>query len=90
MAKLEGGTEKGEEGKNAANKRYQRAKERNRRKQTQTEEGDRVEAVETRGEDRREKETGRETRSGGSGFTPRIDNLDVKSYIRRMCLSVTY
>lgn len=42
---------------------------------------DRVEAVET---------TGRETRSGGSGFMPRIDNLDVKSYIRRMCLSVTY
>lgn len=49
-----------------------------------------MEAFETRGEDRFEKETGQETRSGGSGFMPRIDNLDVKSYIRRMCLSVTY
>lgn len=48
-----------------------------------------MEAVETRGEDRHEKETRQET-SGGSGFMPRIDNLDVKSYIRRMCLSVTY
>lgn len=48
------------------------------------------EAAETRGEDKCEKETGRETRSGGSGFMPRIDNLDVKSYICRMCLSVTY
>lgn len=41
----------------------------------------RVEAVETRGED---------TGSGGSGFIPGIDNLDVKSYIRWMCLSLTY
>ena len=49
-----------------------------------------MEAVETRGEDRCEKEAGRETQSGGSGFMPRIDNLDVKSYIRWMCLSVTY
>lgn len=53
-------------------------------------EKDRVEAVETRGEDGWEKEAGQETGSGGSGFMPRIDNLDVKSYIRRMCLSVTY
>lgn len=44
-----------------------------------------------RGEDRCEKrERGLETRSEGSGFMPRIDNLDVKSYIRCMCLSVTY
>ncbi len=48
-----------------------------------------MEAVETRGEDRCVK-AGRETRSGGSGFMPRIDNLDVKSHIRWMCLSVTY
>ena len=33
---------------------------------------------------------GKNTGSGGSGFMPRIDNLDVKSYIRWMCLSVTY
>lgn len=33
---------------------------------------------------------GQWVRSEGSGFSPRIDNLDVKSYIRCMCLSVTY
>lgn len=73
----------------------QRAKERkskraNKRVKSVEKEEDRVEAVERRGEDRYEKETVQETRSGGSGFMPRIDNLDVKSYIRRMCLSVTY
>lgn len=31
-----------------------------------------------------------DTRSGPSGFMPKIDTLDVKSYIRRMCLFVTY
>lgn len=54
------------------------------------EEKDKVEAVKTRGENRCGEGTGQETRSGGSEFMPRIDNLDVKSYIRWMCLSVTY
>lgn len=50
----------------------------------------RVETVEMRGEDRCIKEPELETQSAGSGFMPKIDNLDVKSYIRCMCLSVTY
>lgn len=54
------------------------------------EEKDKVEAVKTRGENRCGEGTGQETRSGGSEFMPRIDNLDVKSYIRWMCRSVTY
>ena len=93
MAKLEGGTEKAEEGeKNTASQgaEERKSKRANKRVKSAEREEDRVEAVERRGEDRYEKETVQETRSGGSGFMPRIDNLDVKSYIRRMCLSVTY
>lgn len=99
MVKLKDGTEKrrSKESKlkkrNAANNQNERASEREestRENKSAEKEKDRVEAVETRGEDGWEKEAGQETGSGGSGFMPRIDNLDVKSYIRRMCLSVTY
>lgn len=89
MAKLEGGTEK-ERGQKIQQTRNQRVKERNQRVKSVEKGKEKVEAVETREEDICEKEKGRETRSGGSDFMPRIDNLDVKSYIRRMCLSVTY
>lgn len=95
MAKVERGTEKERRQKNTANRGNPRAERKESKRANRTvksveTEKDRVEAVETRGEDRCEKETEQETWSGGSGFMPRIDNLDVKSYIRRMCLSVTY
>lgn len=59
-------------------------------KKAERKEKDGKEAVETRGEDKCGAGTGQEARSGGSEFMTRIDNLDVKSYIRWMCLSVTY
>lgn len=43
-----------------------------------------------RGEDGCEKEGRAGKRQQRSGLLPGIDNLDVKSYIRCVCLAVTY
>lgn len=97
IVKLNGQTggwdRKVEEAKKNAVKRSERERGKDDSKGTNNrvkKEKERLEAVETRGEDRCEKEAGQEGRSGRSGFMPRIDNLDVKSYIRWTCLSVTY